>query len=713
MSDSLFSQSWYRVSTLRPKLRQHVQIHRHRYRGNVWYMVQDHSTGQFFRFSPEAYVVVGLMEGESTVAEIWNKACEILADNMPTQDEVIFLISRLYQANVLTTDISGDSREWLERFQDKKRRKIIQAIKSPLSIRIPLLDPEKYIGKTQWLANAIFSWPSLFVWLTVIISAMFLLNFHWSNLTSNMADRILSLENIFLIGLVYPVVKLIHEFGHAYAVKRWGGEVHEMGILFLVFMPVPYVDASSSTAFRDKRKRMVVAAAGILVELFLASVALIVWANVEQGVVRSIAYNTMLISGISTVFFNGNPLLRFDAYYVLSDYLEIPNMGGRSNKHIGYLIQRYILGVKEVEKVAHTKGEAYWLFSYSIAAFIYRMFIMFIIVVFVAGKFFFIGVLLAIWAAVAALINPLVKVIYNALKNGALRSAKPKLIGLIVGSIAAVVLLLLVIPMPLSTNAQGVVWASSNVDVRSAANCFTTKLHVSSGAQVTKGQKILTCDDPELLATIGVFEARKKEYEYRRQAQINDRAQYKILEGEVTRIDEELSLMKSKLSELVIKSHLDGTLVFNDELSMVGRFIRRGESIAYILHKDQLKIRSVVLQDDADRVRLGTKSIEVRFASDYATPATASIVKEVPMVSNRLPSVALTIDGGGEILQNPQNGDALESFHKVSQFELASSAIHELWLGQRVYIKFRHAHEPLGYRLYRSLRQLLLSQFEV
>ena len=110
-----------------------------------------------------------------------------------------------------------------------------------------------------------------------------------------------------------------------------------MGIMLLVFMPIPYVDASSSLAFEDKRKRMLIGAAGILIELFLAALALLVWLNVEPGAVRATAYNVMLIAGVSTVLFNGNPLLRFDAYYVLADFLEIPNLGQRSNRYLGFL----------------------------------------------------------------------------------------------------------------------------------------------------------------------------------------------------------------------------------------------------------------------------------------------------------------------------------------------------------------------------------------
>src|SRR6185503_545443 len=128
-------------------------------------------------------------------------------------------------------------------------------------------------------------------------------------------------------------------------------------IMLLVLSPVPYVDASSAWAFQDKRKRMMVGAAGIAVELFLGSLALFVWLAVEPGAVRAVAYNVMLISGVSTLLFNGNPLLRFDGYYVLADAIEIPNLGTRANRYLGYLFQRYVLGVPDAESPAQSAGE--------------------------------------------------------------------------------------------------------------------------------------------------------------------------------------------------------------------------------------------------------------------------------------------------------------------------------------------------------------------
>ncbi|NIO11783.1 MAG: peptidase M50, partial [Deltaproteobacteria bacterium] len=132
----------------------------------------------------------------------------------------------------------------------------------------------------------------------------------------NITDRILAPKNLLILWLTFPFLKAFHEFGHGFAVKVKGGEVHEMGIMLLVFTPIPYVDASAASAFRERRERVIVGAAGMMVELFIAALALFVWINIEPGPIRSLAYNVIFIAGVSSILFNGNPLLRYDAYYI-------------------------------------------------------------------------------------------------------------------------------------------------------------------------------------------------------------------------------------------------------------------------------------------------------------------------------------------------------------------------------------------------------------
>ncbi|MGC9328747.1 MAG: PqqD family protein, partial [Candidatus Hinthialibacter sp.] len=148
MKESIFSPFWYRVSKLQPRLRGHVQIHRHHYRGELWYILQDHATGRFFRFNPTTYQVIGLMDGERTVQDLWEKAVERFGDEAPTQGDMVNLLSQLHSIDGLVCDVPPDVSELLRRHQKIERNKWKQQLMSPLFFRIPLWDPGKFLDRT-------------------------------------------------------------------------------------------------------------------------------------------------------------------------------------------------------------------------------------------------------------------------------------------------------------------------------------------------------------------------------------------------------------------------------------------------------------------------------------------------------------------------------------------------------------------------------------
>ena len=141
MADSLFSPSWYRVAGLKPRLRSHAQIHRHQYRGQLWYVLQDLSSERFHRFSPSAYMIIGLMDGQRTVQEIWDTALAQLGDDAVSQDEVIQLLGQLHSADVLQCDVPPDTAELFRRRQRQVRSQIQRKVMSLFAWQIPHVRP--------------------------------------------------------------------------------------------------------------------------------------------------------------------------------------------------------------------------------------------------------------------------------------------------------------------------------------------------------------------------------------------------------------------------------------------------------------------------------------------------------------------------------------------------------------------------------------------
>ncbi len=715
MTTSLFSPSWYRVADLTPRIRRHAHIHRHRYRGQIWYVLQDLSTERFHRFSPAGYFVIGLMDGRRTIQEIWEIATARLGDEAPTQDEMIHLMSQLHASDVLQCDVPPDTAELLERHEKQQRRKWQSNLFSVLSWRIPLFDPERFLRRFLPLVRPFVSWGGVLLWFAVVAPAIVLVGVYWTDLTRDIMDRVLAPQNLVLLWLLYPLIKGLHEFGHAFVTKAFGGEVHDMGVMILVLTPVPYVDASAAWAFRERWRRVIVGAAGMVVELFLAALALFIWLNVEPGTIRTLAYNTMLIAGVSTVLFNANPLLRFDGYYILADLLEIPNLRARSNAYMGYLGERYLFGRHEAESPPAPPGERAWFVTYAIAAFLYRVFIVVAIILFIAGKFFVVGLILAALAAIGWTLVPAVKGINFLLTSPRIRSVRRRAI-LVSGMVAAVVVgIICLVPVPLRSRTEGVVWIPEESFVRAGVAGFVDRVVARPGARVHRGDILIVCRDPVLSTEVQVLEARLRELEARYSEQRpRDRVKAEIIREELHYVTERLSRGRQRAAELVIRSSIDGTFVAPLAEDLPGRFVRQGELLAYVVNLDTITVRTVLPQADIDLVRHRTEWVEVRLAERVADTIPADIQGIIPGATERLPSTALGSQGGGQIPIDPTDTQGVTALEKLFQVDLELPAqVGVVNVGGRVYVMFDHGWEPLVAQWYRRVRQLFLSRFHV
>ena len=715
MPSSLFSPSWYRVADLKPRLRSHLEIHRHHYRGELWYVLQDHSSGRFQRFTPSAYLLIGLMDGRHSVQELWEAGRARLGENAPTQEEVIRLLSQLHAVNALQTDVVPDTAEMLKRFEKQRYGKIKQNLRSPMFMRFALLDPERILSLFLPLVRPVFGWFGAVIWLAVVGYGVFLAGLHWPQLTENITDRVLAPSNLVILWLTFPFLKAFHEFGHAFAVKVRGGEVHEMGIMLLVFNPIPYVDASAASAFRNKRERVLVGAAGMIAELFIAALALLLWTSVEPGPVRAVAFNVILIAGVSTLLFNGNPLLRYDAYYILSDLLEIPNMGSRGIRYIGYLFQRYLVFAKDAEPPFSAPGERVWFVVYTIAAFFYRIFIFASIILFVASKFFFVGVLIACWGVFNMFVMPVGKIVKFLATSPKLRRRRAWAVTASALVLSAVVALVILVPVPLGTRAQGVIWIPERAFVRAGTDGFVDRLTVASGSRIDAGDPVVVCSDPFLPAEIRVLVARLREltavYDTR---MVTDRVQAKITLEEIKQVKAELADARRRSDDLIIRSAAGGIIMIPMAGDLPGRYVRRGELLGYVLNRSAMIARVVVNQADVDFVRQKTLDVKVRFPEEIAIKLPARLLREVPAATDQLPSRTLSQEGGGEIAIDPRDRPGITAFQKFFLFDIRLPPPEGVYnVGGRVYVRFDHGREALAYRWYRSIRQLFLRRFNV
>ncbi len=712
---AFLSAEWYRVARLKPRLRGHVEIHRQIFRGETWYVLQDSHSGKYHRITEAGNYLLALMNGRRTMHDIWETACDRFSDEPPTQADTLRLLSQLHSADLIAADLTPHVDEIATRGTKQTRRTALQYLRNPLALRLPLFDPDNFLAATVHLVRWLFTPFGFLLWLALVGTGVVLAALNWSALTDGLVDQVLAAENLLLIALAYPLVKIVHELGHGYAAKVWGGEVREVGLMFLIFIPVPYVDASSSAAFPSKWRRAVVGGAGIMVELALAAIALIFWIQVEPGFARAFAFNVMLIGGVSTLLFNGNPLLRFDGYFVMADLLEIPNMGQRSNKYFWYLVQRHLLRIKSAKSPVTARGEAPWMLSYAVLAFIYKVFISITIALFVASKYFVVGIVLALWTLFHTFVLPIYKGLKFLFGAHQLRGQRGMALASSAGVLLAFVMVLFAWPLPYATVTHGVVWLEQEGVLRAGTEGLVEEVTLGDGLRVAQGAEILRLSDPALDSRIALLELRLTETEDRlRSVPLSDQVQSRMLKARLDLLRDQLVNLLDRQANLRLTAPGPGRVVVPDAQSLTGRMVQKGDVLGYLLDDAPLRLRVAVPQATADLVRTRTLGVEVLFHDALDAPVPARLVGEVPQSQDEVPSLALSTRGGGDVVLNPAGLSEYATLQSVFVFDVAPETSRAIsHVGARALVRFDHGPEPIGQRMYRAARQLFLTQFRV
>ncbi|MEH6591932.1 MAG: hypothetical protein V7746_16845 [Halioglobus sp.] len=714
MSDQLFSRFWPRISHLKPMLQPQVQAVRQTFRGEEWIVLQDQASGQHHRLSTSAYFFVSLMNGERSLEEIWRTVLEKLDSDVPDQGELLQLLTMLYRADLLNLDELPDFDELAERIE-KRRVMERKRLGNPLSIRLPLWNPDRFLTRTYPLVKWVFTPWAAFAYLLLLVSGLVQLGLHWETISGSLSDRLLAAESWIPLFFTYPLVKLLHELGHGYTVKHWGGHVRQLGVMLLVFFPVPYVDASDSASFPDKRQRALVGAAGILVELGIAVVALMLWSKMEPGFVRALLFNVMVLSGISTLLFNGNPLLRFDGYYVFSDLIEVPNLGTRGGRYFRYVLA-HCLGVKGVTSPANDPVEARWLLGYAILSFCYRLTVMTTIALLLINNYFVVGALLAIWVLFSMILSPIFKGIWYLYDNPQLEGWRGTALLKVTAAFCVLLAFVLLMPMPHSTTAQGVVWLPEEALVRAEVDGRVSKVAAKYQGEVPSGHPVLSLDNPLTDNRVRQLQTTLEEMKLQRRSMAaTDRSAMKGVEEQIIQVQANLEDARREQASLQVVTKRSGFLVLPNPRDTAQRYVFRGDTIAYVLPRAAPTIRVVVPENRIDMVRNQLVAVSVRPSWDLGESYRGELLREVPAATNALPSPAFTVEGGGEWIPDPSARNPLTSIEPIFVIDLAIPGAPQVtdWAGARVHVRFDHGFESVGDWLWRFLRLLFLRELNV
>lgn len=721
-----FSPLWHRVRALRPRLRPHVQVTRQFYRGRRWHVAHDPTSNQFYRLSPVAHEFVGLLDGQRTVEEVWQISLQNHGDGAPTQQEVIELLGQMYQANLLALDLTPETEQLLARGRERLKKKMLQQAIGIMYFKVRVFNPDRYLAWIEPILRPVLNRWGFMAWAALVLYTLVALIPRWDDLVAQFREAIAPANWGWMLA-VFVVLKAIHETGHGVLVKRFGGQVPEFGFMLLVLLPAPYVDASAAWAFPGKWRRIAVGAGGMVFELFVAALAGLVWMSTAPGLVNQLAFNAMLTASISTVLFNANPLMRFDGYYMLSDLLEVPNLMQRSNKMLLHLCQKHIYRVEQTRPPSTQAGERWILIVFGVLSTAYRIFLFFTITLYVMGKMFAIGLVLAIWTAAMWFILPAGKFVHWLATNANLNDIRARAVATTLLLAAIITIAVGVIPAPDRRRASGVVESVASSGVFFTTDGFVTQVHARVGDRVRKGDPILTCSSPMLESRLQEVTAQLAEYEAAlRRFIASDPTGAQVVREQIAAHRELILAIKSRLDGLVVRAPHDGVIVAGlggvDPGEALGAFVRRGQQVCEVVDPDHTRVTAIVETGQAQPIiqlppeRVG---VEVRAVSSPSTLLRAQRMSIIPAGQRRLPHPALGHAGGGTIAteQRDERGVATTTpLFRVTVEGLATAEGDQPWRGvpgERVHLRFELPPRPLIEQWVTRLRQLIQGRVDL
>ncbi len=552
------------------------------------------------------------------------------------------------------------------------------------------------------------------MWLAVVGFAAKVAIDHWAQF-ADQSQSVLAPGNLALLYAGLVLIKVVHEFGHAAMCRRFGGEVHVMGVMLVFLTPMPYVDTTSSWGFRSRWQRALVGAAGMLAELPVAAAAVFVWAWTGEGAVNALAHNVIFVASVSTILFNLNPLLRFDGYYILSDLLEIPNLQARSDAQVKHLVERFAFGLKHSHSPALSLREAWWLAFYGVASKVYRVFLFAGIVLFLADRYLLLGLLMMMGCLFSWLVKPAWKGLQYLAFSPRLAGRRGRAVAVCAGTAAVLVAALELIPAPEHFRAPGVLEAVEHSIVSAEANGLVAQVVAVSGSEVKRGQVLLALADPELPLHIAATLAQLEETKAMRQRAMEQSvAELKAIDGRLEAIEKQLRRFEQQQAALTVRAPHDGLWIAPELDHHRGSWLARGTELGQVVNPRAFRFSAVVAEDDASRLFEGNiRSAEVRLHGQAGFAFKVLEQRIIPAEQQVLPSAALGWRSGGEVAVTGSDQGGVKTREPFFAVQAAiepreGAVLLHGWAGK---IRFELPPQPLLGQWVRRGRQLLQKRY--
>lgn len=625
------------------RLRKDLVIVEQRYRGAQSYIVKDPTTHKYFRFKLLELLVMQQFTGEATAPEL---AAGLAEQGIPVSaDAVEGFARRLRQMNLLERSLAEKSVLQLERMRAERRRRVrgTHYQGSLLRIRWPAGDPDRLLD--HWMPHVRFCFTRPFLAMSValflvygVIAAARFPEIGQGVLAFYTAE-FYTLENIVLFWLVATTVIAIHELGHAFACKYFGGHVHELGAMLIYFQPAFYCNVNDAWTFPERHKRLWVTAAGSWIQLVVAALAAIVWIAVAPDtLLAQVAFFAVLIGGATTVLANANPLIPLDGYYALSDYLEIPNLRQRSFGYLGWLVKRHVLRLDRPAPPADERERRVFLvYGMLSAAYVTTILALLGAVVLgwasrVLGAIGVVAFLFLLWSALRKTLREWARAVATALREHRATGRGPRVARWLVGGGAALLASLALIPWPIRVAGRLVTAPAAVVALAAPEDdALAAVVYVPEGAVVEAGTPLVRLRHLELER-----QTVRAAWRVDSVATLVRAARGSGLPREAERLETERAELAARrdglarrIEALTLRAPWRGVVVTPRPEELTGRRLDAGEVVLRVARLDTLEGR-LYLPHGGARVRPG---LEAALIADAGTRPTvhARVVEAAPL----------------------------------------------------------------------------------
>lgn len=654
-------------STVPSALRSDLNISHQLFEGRAYAIIKDPLSLKYFRLPAEDYALASLFDGKRNVAAIRAAFLQQQpqAALKQTREELTERITRFSNELLLSGFLEATAAGVRQQQKmEAARRPIVTPwglFMKALFLKIPLFDPDPLLIRLERRMRWVWSWTGMALSFVIFLAGLIVFMMEWPRIAPSLND-FLTLPNLATIWALTIVVKVIHEFGHGLTCKHYGGEVHEMGAMVIVFSPFLYADVTDSYLFPNKRHRILVAAAGIYIELVIAALATLLWAISQPGPTQQLLFNLMLITSVWTVLFNANPLMKFDGYYILTDLLDVPNLRAKAQMCVSEMARKLVFG-SEGGSIANQailpRRRRGWFVLYSVAAQLYLL----QITLGIAMIFHhllqpyglaWLGDWLGIGAFVSMLIVPVVAFVKKQLSAPDSTPHGRRRPWLMLGGFVLLLVLVLQVPWPVKIERPAVLQPVDSEFVRAEVAGRITHIAVKSGQEVKPGDVIATLSSPRVTSDLRAAELRRERA--RRELDLTigtaEPAAYKQAQASLAQAEAAVQEAQRIESRLTLRATRAGIVITPDLDRLATASLRPSDAVCEIASLNPIQIYIPLNERQARHIRAGqkvelrvlampTRTFEGQVISDTKTPPT----RELP------PNLVATL--GGDLAAQP------------------------------------------------------------